>query len=344
LDGGRVTKDTGLAEQSERHRIIQPEHRGGFEDWWAYENNNRPFDCHVHTGSGDSAESFRLPGYETDSLTDLLIDYVHQPTTSQPFFAVLSVQPPHSPYVAPEDNMRQQHPAHIQFRPNVPPIDRIRETAAIELAGYYAAIERLDWNVGRIRAALAVAGLSDNTYLVFFSDHGDMHGSHGLFRKSSPWEESIRIPFIIGGPSRNHQSRKQFDFPVNHVDIAPTTLGLCGIDKPAYMDGFDYSPWVLNKRPDPVHVPPDSAYMSMVIPSTVSYAVDRPYRGIVTRDGWKYCVLEGQPWLLFNLKEDPYELANLAYVTAFHGIRSRLQQRLVEWISQTDDQFTLPYH
>ncbi|MFD0677425.1 MULTISPECIES: sulfatase family protein [unclassified Paenibacillus] len=344
LDGDRPHLNLQLPENSERLRVIAPEHRGGFEDWWAYENNNRPFDCWVHTDSGSSGQTelFRLPGYETDSLTDLLIDWLkaRAKPQQQPFFAVLSVQPPHNPYVAPEENMSRHHPSRIQFRANVPPVNRVRETAARELAGYYAAIERLDWNVGRIRRVLQKTGLADDTYIMFFSDHGDMHGSHGLFRKSSPWEEAIRIPFIIGGPSRDHQTRKMFDFPLNHVDIAPTTLGLCGIGKPEWMDGFDYSPWVLQKRPQ--LEAPDSAYMNICIPSTVSYAVDRPYRGIVTRDGWKYCVLEGQPWLLFNLQEDPYELVNLAYVKAFHSERNRLQEQLKEWIVRTRDSFVLP--
>ena len=90
-------------------------------------------------------------------------------------------------------------PAALTLRANVPDIPRVVEKARRELAGYYAMIENLDWNVGRIRAALEQAGLAHNTHIIFFSDHGDMHGSHGQFRKTNPWEESIRVPFIIGG-------------------------------------------------------------------------------------------------------------------------------------------------
>ena len=343
LDGKRQESDLPSTDCRARERYIPPERRGGFADWWAYENNNRPFECHVHTGAGAAARSFRLPEYETDSLTDLLLDWMQEQTTrrgEQPFFAVLSVQPPHSPFVAPPEDMARHDPAQIVFRPNVPPVDRIRNHAAQELAGYYAAIERLDANIGRIRAALEDLGIAERTYLFFFSDHGDMLGSHGLYRKSSPWEESIRIPFLIGGAELAEREAQRHHYPLNHVDIAPTTLGLCGIDKPAWMEGYDYAPIIRGERPR--DAPPDSAYISMCIPSAVSYAVDRPFRGIVTRDGWKYCVLEHQPWLLFNLNEDPYELINLAHTRAFHPRREQLHERLVRWVGETADRFALP--
>ena len=86
-------------------------------------------------------------------------------------------------------------------------------------------------------ALLDELGIADDTYLVLFSDHGDMHGSHGQWRKTSPWEESLRIPFLIGGPSREHQNSFRTDAPINHVDIAPTTLGLCGLEPPSEIDG-----------------------------------------------------------------------------------------------------------
>jgi arylsulfatase A-like enzyme len=127
---------------------------------------------------------------------------------------------------------------------------------------------------------------------------------------------------------------------VNHVDIAPTTLGLCGIDKPDWMRGYDYSglrlPWM------PRSEVPDSAFLQCVIPTGHGDSVDRPWRGIVTVDGWKYVVLEGQPWLMFNLSEDPYELANLAHNTRYRVERARLHERLRAWIEGTGDQFALP--
>lgn len=350
LDGNRKELDLTLPENRKEIRKIPPERRGGFENWWAYENNNQPFNCWVHTEApGGTTESFRLPGYETDVLTDILLQWIEQSVKEehdQPFFAVLSVQPPHDPYVAPAECMDRHIPGRTVLRSNVPPLESIASRARRELAGYYAAVERLDWNIGKIRDTLHKLGLDQNTYIVFFSDHGDMHGSHGQFRKQAPWEESIRIPFLVGGPTRKSYKTLEYDFPVNHVDVAPTTLGLCGISKPGWMDGTDYSPFILEKSELPAV--PDSAYLSLPIPTAFSTnlipeeSVDRPFRGIVTRDGWKYIVLEGQPWLMFNVNEDPYEFVNLAHNAFYKEKRKELQNRLLLWIEETEDSFPLP--
>lgn len=327
--------------------IVPPDRRGGFDEWAGYENNNSQFDCWVHGGDGDAAFHERLPGYETDALTDRLIAYLNERALEEdagngrPFFAVLSVQPPHDPYVAPAEWMARHTPATVRLRPNVPDVPWVVERARRDLAGYYAMIEGLDWNLGRIRATLDEVGLADDTHIVFFSDHGDLHGSHGQFRKTAPWEESIRVPCIIGGgPPRYRYVGGRLPIPVNHVDLAPTTLGLCGIAPPAWMAGTDYSARRLAGRPAPSE--PDSAFLQLVVATGHGDSVDRPWRGVVTRDGWKYVALEGQPWLLFNLNDDPYEGANLAHNTRFAAERRRLQDRLAAWIADTGDDFTLP--
>jgi arylsulfatase A-like enzyme len=124
------------------------------------------------------------------------------------------------------------------------------------------------------------------------------------------------------------------------VDIAPTTLGLCGIDTPDWMRGHDYSGVRLPDRPQTAS--PDSAFVQSVVPTGHSDSVDRPWRAVVTRDGWKYVALEGQPWLMFNLNEDPYELVNLAHNTKYRMERRNLQDRLAQWIADTGDTFELP--
>lgn len=329
--------------------LVPPERRGGFKNWTGYENNNSPWDCWVHGGEGDEAFHYRLPGFETDALTDLLIEYVRKKAEArdqgeeQPFFAVLSVQPPHDPYVAPDRFMGRHRPADIKLRPNVPDVPRVVDRARRELAGYYALIENLDWNIGRIRQTLADYGLEFDTHLVFFSDHGDHHGSHGQFRKTSPYEESIRVPLIISGAQPYYEGFHNGFYsgvPVNHVDLAPTTLGLCGIEKPEWMEGTDYSSYRLAHRPKVVE--PQSAFLQSVEPTGHFNSVDLPWRGIVTRDGWKYVCFEGVPWLMFNLNEDPYEQVNLAHNTLYRNERIRLNHLLSEWIERTGDTFKLP--
>jgi arylsulfatase A-like enzyme len=87
---------------------------------------------------------------------------------------------------------------------------------------------------------------------------------------------------------------------------------------------------------------PDSAYLQCVEATGHPDSVDRPWRGLVTLDGWKYVCLEHQPWLMFNLNEDPWETANLAHNTVFKAQRSRLHDRLAQWVVETGDSFALP--
>ncbi len=326
--------------------ITDPARRGGFQTWTGYQDNDSQWDSWVHGGAGARAFHYRLPGFETDEIAKLTISYLTDraaerkanPSAVKPFFAVMSVQPPHNPYVAPERFMATYNPERLQLRPNVAHVAKLEHQVRRDLAGYYAMLENLDWNYGRIIETLEQNGLLDNTYVFFFADHGDMHGSHGLSGKICPYEESIRTPFIISGGYSAYQPWLSGRLPVvsNHVDIAPTSLGLCGIRKPAWMEGTDLSHHRLHERA--AGPEPDSAYLQCVVP----FLGHPPYRGIVTRDGWKYVCFENQSWLQFNLNEDPYEEMNLAHSYLYSVERRKLIGRLKQWVNDTDDRFPIP--
>ena len=111
------------------------ERRGGFDTWIGYENNNAQFDCHVHghrrtRDEIEEVERYRLPSFETDDLTNLAIEHLETlAAEGEPFFVVLSVQPPHDPYTAPAEWMRRHRPADVVLPRNVPPVPRIEEQA-----------------------------------------------------------------------------------------------------------------------------------------------------------------------------------------------------------------------
>lgn len=340
--------------------LVPADRRGGFDYWMGYENNNNQEETFVY--GTDCETPARLAGYETDSLTDLLIDHLarHVRATGdddgeyQPFFASLSVQPPHSPYVPPTDTddakAPYHNPADIRLRPNVPKVDWIEQKAALDLAGYYGMVENLDKNIGKLRMALKDLGIDRETYILFFSDHGDCLGSHGQWAKSSPWEESVKIPFIVstvGGGFRMKTGSS--DAVVNHVDIPATTLGLCGIEVPTAMHGYDYS-YLCKKEGRPEYdgvkkeraEEPDSAYLQQIPRKYHAYTVNKPWRGVLMRDGWKYVCMPGHDWLLFNTKDDPYEMANHCYNIVFQREKERCHERLKQWIEDTGDTFELP--
>ncbi len=338
--------------------IVPPERRGGFKTWVGYENNNMQWDSWVHGGEGETAFHKKLDGYETDCLTDYLLEYLKNQKETQeksedenPFFAVLSYQPPHNPYFAPEENMDRYHkdefltqPIDLELRKNVPDIPRIKQSALKELAGYYAIIENMDWNMGRVIDFLKESGLVENTYIMFFSDHGDMHGSHGHQRKTSPYEESLRIPFIVwGGPTEKDPKVKGKKIPtlMNHVDIPVTSLHLAGVEVPNSMKGFDYSPYI-TKGPETIENEPDSAYLQSVIATGHHDCVDDPWRGVLTKDGWKYVCFNNADYMMFNLNEDPYEFHNMAHYGGFRKKKEELKEILREWVKKTGDKFNVP--
>ncbi len=284
------------------------------------------------------------------ALTDLLIKHIKERAAEQkagkaaPFFAACSVQPPHNPFVAPPEYRERWTAGQIRFRPNVPPIASVRQTASREMAGYYAMVANLDFNLGRVLKTLASEGIAENTHILFFSDHGDMLGSHGMYRKTNPYEESTRIPFFIAGEQPTYDGRRTGRVPalINAPDIAPTTLGLCGIRKPEWMMGADLSQFRLRRPGTPAPSLPDSAYLQCVVPTGHADSTNKPYRGVVTRDGWKYVCFDNTSWLLFNLNEDPYELVNLANNSGYKRERQKLIARLKQWVSDTGDKFNIP--
>ena len=92
----------------------------------------------------------------------------------------------------------------------------------------------------------------------------------------------------------------------------------------------------------PVTEFPNSAYIGIAVPTGHGNSIDRSWRGVITQDGWKYAVIEHQPWLLFNLNDDPYEQVNHAYNTRFKTKRRELHERLLQWAKQTGDDFAFP--
>ena len=360
---GKWHLDGAYGPEEEQRRYVPPERRGGFHYWMANEASNNQHEHYLH-GTDSETEPVRLAGYVTDAMTDLLIHHLRGHVGSgedyQPFFAVLSVQPPHGPMVTPTNpTYRGKHPspADVQLRRNVPAVPWIETKARDLLSGYYGMVENLDYNVGRIRQALIDLRADSDTYVVFFSDHGEMAGSHAQFDKRSPHEESLRIPFIVhrGGGMQHAIS----DAVINHIDIAPTSLGLCGIPVPETMVGYDYSAQCVSpSAPEfagPAHrdAEPESAYLQQIPPrpfavgpdgNTPSFgdSVNLPWRGVATRDGWKYVCTPGHDWQLYNTVEDPFEQANHVYNERFREQKERCHALLAEWIATTDDHFPLP--
>ncbi len=109
------------------------------------------------------------------------------------------------------------------------PEDHI-SNARQSLVSYYAMIESLDWNLGRLLDHIQRLDLDKKTIVVFTSDHGDMMLSHGCNWKRRPFEESIRVPFIIRWPD-GITSGRECNNLFSLIDIAPTIRDLLSIPR-----------------------------------------------------------------------------------------------------------------
>ena len=138
---------------------------------------------------------------------------------------MLSWGPPHDPYhTAPEEFKELYQGVDIKIPENVP--EEHKEKACNQLHGYYSHISALDQCLKMIMKCLKRNQLERNTLVVLTSDHGDMLFSQGLTRKLYPFEESVRVPFVIRDPDLKHQAGKHVTHRLMHRISCQHYLGL----------------------------------------------------------------------------------------------------------------------
>ena len=315
-----------------RNNYIPPERRLGFDAFQALECTHDYNQSYYYAGDDPTIRVW--DGYDVFAQTAAAQRYMQSRAADQPFLLVLSWGPPHNPYeTAPQEFRDLYDPVEILLRPNVP--DDMADEAREWLAGYYAHCSAIDRSVGDILAALDELQIAENTLLVFASDHGDMLGSQGLTRKQKPWEESIRVPFLLRHPAAyGRQAREVAPF-LNAHDIMPTLLGACGLPIPGTVEGRDFSPAL---RGEPVDS--DAALLACFHPfGEWSRPVGgREYRGIRT-ERHTYCRTLDGPWLLYDNEADPWQLENLANRPEHAALQAELDAQLQRELDALGDDF-----
>ena len=315
-----------------RSNYIPPERRQGFDYWKVLEcthnYNHSPY------YAGNSNQKLYWEGYDAIAQTRDAQNYIREHDEKKPFLLVLSWGPPHNPYdTAPEKYKAMYSPENICLRPNVP--DENAPKAKEDLAGYYAHCTALDACIGDLLHTIREEGIEDDTILVFTSDHGDMLGSQGEQRKQRPWDEAIRVPFLLRYPAIFGSQARELDALIDAPDILPTLLGLCGLAIPEAVEGLDFSSYMQAENPDHIgggEDPSDGAAVIMCPHPFGEWArrqYGREYRGLRTRRYTYVRTLEG-PWLLYDNREDPYQLNNLID----NPIYSQLQDKLDAWLQR----------
>ncbi|NOY74474.1 MAG: sulfatase [Kiritimatiellaeota bacterium] len=316
-----------------RSAFIPHERRQGFDYWkvleCTHDYNNSPY------YAGDSDEKRYWNGYDAFAQTNDALEYLKHHGNDNPFFMCLSWGPPHAPYdTAPEAFKRMYDPETTTLRENVP-LEQA-ERARRDIAGYYAHCTALDQAFGRIVRFLKEKSLYDDTIVLFTSDHGDMLGSQGEVKKQRPWDESIRVPFLL--KPAGVFSPRSLEAPIDAPDVMPTLLGLAGgVATPESVEGIDFGDYALGGN-DPSD---GAALLSCPHPFgqwTKTRCGGREYRGIRTTRYTYVRDLRG-PWLLYDNALDPFQKRNLADDDDLRGIRAELELILQAKLDKIGDEF-----
>jgi arylsulfatase A-like enzyme len=281
----------------------------------------------------DTPEKLYWPGFETDSETDLAIEYMRgRAKSGKPFFLTVAPHPPHAPWQAdqaPPKNL-ESIPQTLYWRSNV------RGQRSNHYRYYFAMAANVDDNVGRLMKFLDESGLAGNTIVVFTTDHGEMMYSHGLVDKKYPYAESVDVPLVIRWPKRIRQ-RSKSDALFTPLDHFPTLASLCGLRTPSVVNGLDLSAHVLNQNgPQRDEVLMMNYSSSWDFPETMTARWE--WRAVRTKQHTYIRWINGAEEFYDNLA-DPCQVRNLFDGRNPPAVMTRLRSRLEDLLRESHDNF-----
>lgn len=194
-------------------------------------------------------------------------------------------------------------------------------------AAYYAMIENLDHQFGRILDYLQANNLNRNTIIIFTSDHGELLGDHGLIYKGCRFFEGlIHVPLIISWAGNYLENRHSMAL-VETIDIAPTLLQATGLDIPYFIQGRSLHDLLTGKGDLDRH---KEIVVTDFNDSLGTSTVDHYTQASMTFDGrYKLAVYHSHPGLgeLYDLEADPGEFTNLWNDAAHASLKQRFIAR-----------------
>ncbi|RTE07165.1 sulfatase-like hydrolase/transferase [Paenibacillus whitsoniae] len=298
---------------------------------------------------GDTGYNKDLGFYDHDRVvTEWAIDYLKRrgaeaegagdkDSDGQPWAMYVGLMFPHWPYKVPQayydkyfpDRVVLPHDAkfpndglHPQVRnmQNALGLGEITEDQLRNvIATYYGMITALDDNIGRIIAELKAQNLYDNTYIVYMSDHGENLGEHGLFYKQCSYEASVGVPLIVKGPGL--PAGQRIELPVSLVDLYPTLMDIAGLETEADRPGNSWLPLIRGEQQAGRGAYAFSEYHGNFFKQDWYMLVE---------DGFKYTYYVNDRPSLFNLRDDPQEMRDLAQMKEYRELLASFEAQLRE--------------
>jgi arylsulfatase A-like enzyme len=312
-----------------REKHIPAEDRLGFEEWRVCNCSHNYLDTYY---DDEMNRRHEIEGYDAEAYTEMAVDFIER-NREAPWGLWLSWGPPHDPYHAvPEKYKALYDGKELTLRENVSDLINqesgrgkfwTKEDARHNLMGYYAHISALDEQIGRLVEVLDRTGQFENTIVVYTSDHGDQLGSQGYANKQLPFEESVRVPLIASGPGIpvNCQSEAM----IGLVDIAPSLLGLVGLDM-GETDGRKL-PSVFTDAEDKGL---EDCYLFDLVNCHQSFWRGTDAWRAVRSHNYTYaCKENGEPWLLYDNQRDSLQQNNLVGDPFYANIQKELHERII---------------
>jgi len=276
-------------------------------------------------------------GYETKGLLKYVKEFVDLPE-EKPFCMFLSVHQPHfTPFEFAPEEYYERLPSTFRLPPNIP-AEMIDATNKM-LRHYYAMTLAIDDMVGDVMEILRERDLLEDSIVVFTSDHGSQCGSQGLrpWAKFCPFEESIRVPFILRWPQIMPGGTRCGSM-FGAQDILPTFAELLGIPVPDTIEGVSHAQQWLGTKP----LEEEPAQLLMNFTGTngnPDYPTDgTEWRGIRTHKHMYYRNINGTEGL-YDLIADPYELNNLINDAGSKELLESMRAELQRQLAALNDEF-----
>ncbi|MFH1377279.1 MAG: sulfatase [Planctomycetota bacterium] len=305
------------SEDEKENGFVPRDKRCGFLDYWRGINDGHQYYDWFYY-EDDNPEPINSKRFQPDVQAEQAIDFIRtRGQGGSPWCLFLSFAPPHPPFATPDE--------YIRHYPNAAIPKNVKDGAPYQyaqknVAKYYGLIEAVDWNFGRILDELRQQGLDDNTIVVYTADHGEMLGGQGYMgHKRWPFDESVRVPFVIRWPGHIPAGR-EIRKPLSAIDIMPTLLGLAGLSPQHPTDGRSAASAFLDG---------DESGMDEFSYCTMHYSyVPWPGWKAVRSERYLYAEAHGKPWLFYDRASDPLEMNNLIDNPDYADIQSSLKKTL----------------
>jgi len=317
------------------HGPVPEEERGGYEYWLASNALEFTSDAYDTVMYDNDNQAVKLPGYRVDAQTDAVIRYIDE-HKEEPFFLFVSyLEPHHQNHLddyPPPDGYRERYAG----RWTPPDLLALGGSSQQHLGGYYGMVKRLDEALGRLFDTLKSLGLSDNTIVLYTSDHGCHFKTRNDEYKRSCHESSVRVPTAIVGPG--FEGGGQRHEMVSLLDLPPTLLDAADLTIPEQMQGHSLLPLVNRTNtewPEEVFIQISEAQVGRAVRTQRwKYGVNAPDK----HGGQDMNSEQYEEQYLYDLEYDPYELTNLVGHESHIQVREIMRERLIRRMVQAGEE------